>query len=128
LGLAALGPPGRQTGRHAADGDTDGIEPTPFHAQALAALEDALTALREAKDGEIATLRDMVGGLRDTVSRAEHRAVHAEQRATEADAVRDQARAEATDAARAADDLREREAAWWRQGRWARVRAAWRGQ
>jgi hypothetical protein len=111
-----------------ADDDTATDRATPFHAQALAALEDALAALRAAKDSEIATLRDVVEGLRSTVSRAEHRAAHAEQRATDAEAARDQARAEATDAARAADDLRQREAAWWRQGRLRRVLAAWRGQ
>jgi hypothetical protein len=59
---------------------------TPFHAHALAALEDALAALREAQEGEIATLREMIGGLRDTVARAENRAVNAEQRAGVAEA------------------------------------------
>jgi hypothetical protein len=58
---------------------------TAFYAQALAALEDALTALREAKDGEIATLRYLVDGMRSTVARAEDRATRADSRATEAE-------------------------------------------
>lgn len=150
---------------------------TPFHAQALAALEDALTALREAKDGEIATLRDVVDGMRSIVVRAEDRATRADNRATEAEvrvvnleadlqeknaqladaaeradrlerdlaaariiaqaAQRDaqeavetveQARAEARTAQEAAEALRQADQARKARGRWARLRAAWRGQ
>jgi chromosome segregation ATPase len=50
-----------------------------------AALEAALTALREAKDGEIATLRDVIDGMRSIVARAEDRAARADNRATEAE-------------------------------------------
>jgi hypothetical protein len=78
-----------------------------LHAQALAALEAALTAAdarseealaladrlaaqladASAKAGaEITTLRDAVDGMRNTLARAEIRAAHAEQLATEADA------------------------------------------
>jgi hypothetical protein len=112
----------RPDGPHDAPHDaeaTDGV--TPFHARALAALEAALAAVREAKDGEIATLRDTVEGLRGTVSRAEHRAVHAEDRANRAET-------EAREAQDAAEELRRRERDWWGQGRLRRVLAAWRGE
>ena len=108
--IRVLVPPGdtvpRQPSATAGDVDRDG-ELTPFHARALAALETAIATMAAAHAAEVATLRD---------------------RLTEGEVASDQARAEATDAARAAADLRQREAAWWRQGRWARVRAAWRGQ
>jgi hypothetical protein len=102
-----------------------------LHAQALAALEAALTSadtrtvealaladrlavqLADASaraDAEIATLRDMADGLRDTVARAEHRAVQGEQRAKEAEAqlaaarlAADEVRAEAEEARQEAE-------------------------
>jgi len=122
---------------------------TPFHAQALAALEDALTALREAKDGEIATLRDVVDGMRSIVVRAEDRATRADNRADrlerdlaaariiaqaaqrdaqEAVETVEQARAEARTAQEAAEALRQADQARKARGRWARLRAAWRRQ
>jgi hypothetical protein len=146
-----------------------------------ATFEAALTVIREAHAGEIATLRDMVGGLRDTVARAETRAVHAEQRAIEAEAVSaakdvrvtqaeaeadrargvarealqaaetlrtsvdelkagqtmmqdmhvrelEQARAAAQLARDAAASVRQADEARKARGRWARLRAAWRGE
>jgi hypothetical protein len=48
------------------------------------AFQTALTALRDAKDGEIATLREVVDGLRSTVARTEERASRAEAEASEA--------------------------------------------
>ena len=48
-------------------------------------------------------------------------------RAERAESERDAARAAATEALQAAEDLRAAERAWWGRGRWARLRAAWRG-
>jgi chromosome segregation ATPase len=86
-----------------------------FHARALAVLEDSLAALREAKDSEIATLRDMLVELRGSIGRAEERAEHAEGRATNAEARiagleanADQARAVAREAQEAVRVLKER--------------------
>jgi predicted nucleic acid-binding Zn-ribbon protein len=124
---------------------------TPFHAKALAALEDAVSGLREAnqaKDGEIATLRDVVGGLRDTVAKAEARAERAEAaiagERTRADVLRDRvvtaevaqreaeeaagrARADAQAAQDVAQELRRTDEARKAEGRLRRVLAAWRG-
>jgi hypothetical protein len=63
---------------------TDDEASARAHGRAERAFEAALAAVREAKDGEIATLRDVVDGLRSTVSRAEHRASHAEAEASDA--------------------------------------------
>ena len=57
-------------------------------ARSLAALEDAVAALREAKDSEIATLHDVIDGLRASIARAEDRAGRAE---TDRDAERSRA-------------------------------------
>jgi chromosome segregation ATPase len=89
-----------------------------FHAQALAALEDALAALREAKDSEIATLHGVIDGLHVTIVRTEDRAGRAETdrdaervRADRAEADREEERVEAeralTDERMRAHRLRE---------------------
>jgi hypothetical protein len=82
--------------------------PPDIAAGALAALEDAITLLREAKDSEIVTLRGVIDGLRASIARAEDRAVRA---GTDRDAERsraDRAEADRTDERRRADDLRDR--------------------
>jgi hypothetical protein len=113
----------RQDANSAPDGahDSAGNSARDGAGTVAAAFEIALAAIREAKDDEIATLRDTVEGLRGTVSRAEHRAVHAEDRANRAEA-------EAREAQDAAEELRRRERDWWGQGRLRRVLAAWRGE
>jgi hypothetical protein len=80
--------------RRSTDGEPTGTTIKPptdnrrsdFHSQALTALEDAVAALREAKDSEIATLHGVIDGLRASIGRAEDRAGRAEQ---ERDALRD---------------------------------------
>jgi hypothetical protein len=100
-----------------------------------AAFEKAMAEVREAKDGEIATLRDTVEGLRSTVARTEHRAQHAEARATESEAnVRDaESRVrDATEAARIATDalnvVRRADEARRGKGRLRRAWDGWRGR
>jgi hypothetical protein len=100
-----------------ADDDTTTDRPTPFRAKALAALETALTDANSRADQALA----LANRLGAQIAGATERAITAE-------AARDQARAEAQSAREAADDLRSREAAWWRQGRLRRVWWAWRGQ
>jgi hypothetical protein len=48
-------------------------------ARSLAVLEDALAAIREAKDSEIATLHGVIDGLRASIARGEDRAGRVEQ-------------------------------------------------
>jgi chromosome segregation ATPase len=77
-------------------------------ARSLAALEDAIAALRAAKDSEIATLHSVIDGLRASIARAEDRAGRAE---TDRDAERvraDRAEADRSEDRRRADDLRDR--------------------
>ena len=77
----------------------------------------AMSALREGHEREMSALQAAHAG--------DVRALRSQ--LAEAETARDQARAEARDAREAANDLRRREATWWQQGRWARLRAAWRG-
>jgi hypothetical protein len=94
-------------------------------AQALAALQQAQErereALREAQERERAAHRAEVVGLREALDRAQDEAQEAHQ-------ALEQARAEAQKAREAAESLRERERHWWTQGRWVRLKAAWRGE
>jgi hypothetical protein len=85
------------------------------------AFETALAAIREAHAGELAALRERVDMSRALSDRLE-RDLAAARTAT------DTARSDARTAQERADALRQRESAWWGQGRWARLRAAWRGQ
>jgi hypothetical protein len=99
------------------------------------AFETALAAIRETHAGEVQALREQLEMVkaqadlsRDAVLRAET-TIAGERQQVEALRERlDAANAEARDALQAADDLRRRESAWWQQGRWARLRAAWRGE
>jgi hypothetical protein len=69
-------------------------------------------------------LADRLGAqLADAGTRADR----AEARAERAEGERDQARVAATEALEAAEALRQAERAWWGRGRWARLRAAWKG-
>jgi hypothetical protein len=88
-------------------------EPVPFHARALAALEDALAALREGHTREVTDLRER---LAETTARAE-----------QAEARANQARAEAEEALHGVERLRQAEEARKARGRLARLRAAWKG-
>lgn len=94
-------------------------------AQALAALQQAQErereALREAQERERAAHRAEVVGLREALGRAQDEAQEAHQ-------ALEQARAEAQKAREAAEALGERERHWWAQGRWVRLKAAWRGE
>ena len=119
-------------------------EPSPI----LAAFEAALAAVREAKDGEIATLRQQVerlaaqadaertraDALRDRIEDLQGRLGQSEAEGAAADvqtaqltAQLKQARAEAQAAAEAAADMRQADDERQGRGRWARIRAAWRG-
>lgn len=100
-------------------------------------------------EGEMSTLRDALDGMRTTLSRTEDRAARAEERAARADALvtnleadlrmKDAAITDAEDRsnrahARAqiaqdrADELDRADDARKARGRWARFRAAWRGE
>jgi hypothetical protein len=119
----------------------------------VAAFEAALAAIREAKDGEIAVLRQQIDRLtvqsdtdrariddltanlvdaqaelavaKDQVEAARARAVEELGAAMEA---AQQANTRAQAAADRVEELRQAEAERRARGRWARVRAAWRGE
>src|SRR5262249_10415905 len=80
----------------------------PDSAGTVTAFETALTALREAKDGEITTLREAIAGLQSTIAGAEERAGRAEARVEAERARVDRAEATAVDQQQRADALRER--------------------
>jgi hypothetical protein len=79
-----------------------------------ALFEVALAAIREAKDGEIAALTGQVDVLRQQLVRADARA--------------DGFQVKAEQALQMAEELRQADAARRGQGRWARLRAAWKGE
>src|SRR5215469_9586868 len=109
---------------HAADDQADdGADHSADHSSAdvvpmLAALQStfdaALSALRDGHTAEVSALQvthaSEVRALRTELAEAETRV--------------GRAAAEAQSAREAADDLRQREATWWGQGRWARLLAA----
>jgi hypothetical protein len=127
-----------------------------FRAQALAVMEDALAALREAHAGETAaigarladaesradTLQDRLADAEEAIAAERRRADRAEagrddereraaglsNRLTVAEAALDRALAEAHTAQDAASERRQADAARRARGRWARLRAAWRGE
>jgi chromosome segregation ATPase len=81
-----------------ADQSGDQIAQTEGAAHYIEALQFAIAALREAKDGEIATLHGVIEGLQASISRAEDRAGRAEAARDEerarADALRDRLNAQ----------------------------------
>ena len=82
-------------------------------------------------DAALALADRLSAQLADAVSRgdrASDRADRLEQDLAAARSAAGQARAEASEAQDAAAALRARERAWWGQGRWSRLRAAWRGE
>jgi hypothetical protein len=94
--------------------------------------ERAITALKEQQEHERTALREQVDRERGRADAADLRADRAEARAealhdrlTAAEADRDRARAQAHTAQ---DELRQVEAERRVRGRWARLRAAWRGE
>jgi hypothetical protein len=103
---------------------------------------DTLADLRSGVMEVIRPLQDAIAVLEAQLTEANARAVRADDRADVLRQQLDAARTEATHAAArteaaeeearkaqdAAEALRQRERAWWGQGRWARLRAAWRGQ
>ena len=108
---------------------------------ALSSVREAFDITLKAKDGEISALRGQVDAhvaqlveVRAAAMRAELQASVALERLTQAEATvqkaehdRAAAVAIADEAVRAAEDLRQAEAKRAGQGRWARLRAAWRG-
>jgi hypothetical protein len=114
-------PSDRQQGddRGADQGDTGGVIATlrDAFATALGARDGEIAALQaviDAKDGELAVCRGQVDGLRQERDRAlaDLQAAQIAQSEAEADAA----------------ELRQAEAARKARGRWARLRAAWRGR
>jgi chromosome segregation ATPase len=112
------------------------------------AFKAALAAIREAKDSEIVAKDALIAakdseaaGLRERADRAETRADRAEAALTAersrvdelmadltaAEAATERARHEAQEALQRAEGLREAETTRRARGRWARLRAAWRG-
>jgi uncharacterized protein YicC (UPF0701 family) len=96
---------------------------------ALAAFEQALNTIREAHASEVSALREAHAGetstLREQLEQARAQAIAALERA--------EARADAADAAAlaaqdAAEAIRREREVEWARGRWARLRAAWRGK
>ena len=126
------------------DRPTDAQQPptppdiTPFHAKALAALEDAVSGLREAgkaKDDQIATLRE---GITRAEARADRLETAVAGERARSDALRERlvaaeeaagrARADAQAAQDGVHALRRENDARRARGRWGRVLAAWRGE
>jgi hypothetical protein len=94
---------------------------SPFQAKALAALEGAVTVLHEQLDRAEA-------GRADASARADRAEQHAEElKAGQAMMIDVHAR-ELAEAQQAAVELRLAEEARKARGRWARLRAAWRGE
>jgi hypothetical protein len=89
------------------DSDDTAPEPVPFHARALAALEDALAALREGHTREVAGLTKALA---------------------EAEAARDTARADHQTALEAVQRLEAAESARKARGRLRRAWDGWRGR
>ncbi len=103
----------------------------------LAAKDNEVAALRaviEAKDGELAAMRGLVDGFEGRLTaleterdRALADAAYLRETMRKAEGDRAAAVVIADEAVRAAEALRQAEAARRGQGRWARLRAAWRG-
>ena len=70
----------------------------------------------------------VVTALQGAIDTLRQQLVRADARSDELQAERDQARAMTREAKDAAEALRQRESAWWGQGRWRRLRSAWRGE
>jgi len=94
----------------------------------LVALLTAAEARVTRLEGQLQAERDRVNEARSEVNRLRSEVADQTARADRAEQASTTARAEARDALQAADDLRRRESAWWQQGRWRRLRAAWRGE
>jgi hypothetical protein len=107
--------------------DADATPPadvTPFHAQALAALEDALRAADARADAALALAHKLTAELADAGDRSD--LLSAQMAVLRIDL--DHARAEAKQAQDAAEALRRAEAERKARGLVARLRAAWRGE
>jgi hypothetical protein len=101
------------------------------NATELAAEQDRRTATPTSADTEPSTMAGAVALLDRTLSRlieAERRVDEAERRARDAGIEAERARADATTARQEADELRRDDDARKARGRWARLRAAWRGK
>jgi hypothetical protein len=104
--------------------DTPAADATPFHAQALAALEDALRAADARADAALALVDRLAAKLADAGDRSDR----LQRDLTAALTAADQARAEAQITRDRVDELTRAEEARQARGLWARLRAAWRGE
>jgi hypothetical protein len=105
-------------------GDLTGLVTLLTAAEArVSRLEGQLTAERD----RVNEARSEVARLRAEVAELTARSDRAEQASTEAGVEAERARAEATAARQEADELRKAAADRKARGRWARLRAAWRG-
>lgn len=142
-GARADGPGGDRVDDRALDRDE--IDLTGLLPGALAALEDAVAALREqlaqaerraataehGRDGErqrADALRDRIDTLTAELAMAEQQAEKAEARVSELRPELEAAQRKAQEAEQAADALRAADDARRGLSRWARLRAAWRGE
>jgi hypothetical protein len=111
--------------------DTPAADATPFHAQALAALEDALRLADARADAALALANKLTAALADAGVRTEWLATERDamrERAAFAQAAVERAQEQAKAAQARVDELRQAEEARKGQGRWVRLRAAWRAE
>jgi hypothetical protein len=94
----------------------------------LAAAERRAETERERADRLASNVAHERQDFLDAESRTRRELEAVRHRADAAEQAADQARAEAQDAAQAAAELRQADAARQGRGRWARLRAAWRGE
>jgi hypothetical protein len=93
-----------------------------------AAFETALAAIREAHAGELTTLRDQLQDQRGRVERAEVTIATQTSLIGAAETRAELAEAEARDVQNKLAEMRQADDARKALGRWARLRAAWRGE
>jgi hypothetical protein len=122
-------------GRHGAAGFSAALEAvTAAHARETAALEATISAQAQViatKDSLIAVLRvvaDQARAETQEASALQEQLDAAEARATSAEQAAEQARQHVREAEDAIEQLRQTEEARKGRGRWARLRAAWRGE
>jgi hypothetical protein len=111
---------------------TSSTEASPFHAAALAALEDALSALREAHARELSLLREAHQGetsvLQERVALTETRLAEAAAALRSAEVALEQAQEGRQEAVQALDQIRRADDARKARGRIRRAWDGWRGR